>query len=339
MPETRLADLLRMTAGEAELRCSGRRSAVDPKTSSGLPRTARTIVAVCAGVTLAAWSAPAVAQNEAALKSSLEGARVTLRIDMPGTSDGVDVHPDSSRPLDYKRYGNRLKEYGIAIRAGESATVTLVKMKKDLIEFQLNGGGFGTFSDDTSTSVHLPFVEKSEREEELEKRIKDEGESRRRREVERELNELRQERDRENRQIEAQRAALEERKRERIARQRLTGGSRFNLRYVRAVPPGIKPVEVMAALGDYVDFAGAAGVPQGDAALVAAEPEPPADDSMPRKGMTRADAEREFGKPTTSSDRSEGTLTVTTLVFIRGEQLISAEFVEDVLVRYSITSR
>ena len=55
--------------------------------------------------------------------------------------------------------------------------------------------------------------------------------------------------------------------------------------------------------------------------------------------MTRADAERLLGKPVESSDRREGTLAVSRLVFASGEQRITAEFVEDVLVRYTIASK
>ena len=104
-----------------------------------------------------------------ALRSFFEGRRVRVTIDMPGTSDGVDVHADASRAIDFREHGQRLKQYGTAIRAGETATVTLVKMKKDLIEFQLNGGGYGTFGDDTSTSVYIPHVEPSRRERELDR--------------------------------------------------------------------------------------------------------------------------------------------------------------------------
>ena len=46
-----------------------------------------------------------------------------------------------------------------------------------------------------------------------------------------------------------------------------------------------------------------------------------------------ADAERELGAPVSSSDRHEGSLLVTTVVFVRGDERITAEFVEDVLVR------
>ena len=129
-------------------------------------------IASCAAGCLMALAAPAFAQNEGALRTFFEGKRVTVKIDMPGTSDGIDVRADATRAIDYKRYGDRLKNYGTAIRAGESTVVTLVKVKKDLIEFQLGGGGFGTFGDDTSTSVYIRPAEKSNREKELEKRVK-----------------------------------------------------------------------------------------------------------------------------------------------------------------------
>src|SRR5258708_2067208 len=119
------------------------------------------MMAAAAGVVvmLVAPAAPAAAQNEDALRSFFEGKHVTVKIDMPGTSDGIDVRLDTNRAIDYKRYGERLKDYGTAIRAGDSAIVTLVKVKKDLIEFQLSGGGFGTFGDDTSTSVNIRPIE------------------------------------------------------------------------------------------------------------------------------------------------------------------------------------
>ena len=274
--------------------------------------------------------APAAAQNEAALRAFFEGKRVTLKIDLPGTSDGVDVRPDSSRPLDFQRLGERLKAYGTAIHEGDSASVTLVKLKKDLIEFQLNGGGFGTFGDDTSTSVSIRTLDKSNREKDLEKRIDDENDARRKRELRNELEDLRDRRERENRRIEAERVRAEEVKKRRIADERLKGGSRFNLRYADAVPSGIRPDEVMAALAEYVDFsAGPRTASLPDAGI----------DLLPRKGMSRADAERAFGKPVESSDRREGSLAVARVVFVSGDQRIATEFVEDVLVRYTITPK
>ena len=292
----------------------------------------RVSIAACAAL-LVGLGTPAAAQDEAALRSFFEGRRVRVTIDMPGTSDGVDVHADASRPIDFRQHGERLKLYGTAIRARETATVTLVKVKKDLIEFQLSGGGYGTFSDDTSTSVYIPHVDRSSRERELDRLIKEEDDSRRRRRLEDERDSLRERRERRNRRIDAERAVAESRKAELIAERRLSGGSRFNLRYEDAVPAGIRPEEVMAALEQFVDFS-PGGFPsrrRDDGAV--------AEGSLPRKGMTRDEAEREFGPPVNASEHREGGLVVTTLRFERRDQEITADFVEDVLVRFSMSSR
>jgi hypothetical protein len=251
-----------------------------------------------AAAIVATVAMPAQAQDEAALRAFFEGRRVALKIDMPGTSDGIDVRADSGRPIDYQHYGERLKSYGAAIRAGDSATVTYIKVKKDLIEFHLDGGGFGTFADDSSTSVHIPHVDKSSREKDLEKRIKDENDSDRRRRMERERDDLRDDRERENRRIDADRVVAEERKKEHVADLRLRGGSRFNLRYDNGVPRGIKPDELMAALAEYVEFSSPGAPGRTDVRLEpSAADSRPAGGAFPRKGMTRAEAEREFGKP------------------------------------------
>jgi hypothetical protein len=288
-------------------------------------------VAACAVATALGVASPAAGQSEAALREYFEGKRVTVRLDMPGSADGVDVHADASRAIDFKRYNNDLKRYGTAIRSGDSVAITLVKMKKDLIEVHLAGGGFGTFGDDTSTSANIPLVEKSQREKDLEKRIKEEDDRDRRRGLQSDLDEIRNRRERENRRIAVERERIEEIKKERIAERRLRGGSRFNLRYNGAVPPGLRPEDLVAALAEYVDFAGRTDT-RDDVA-------PPPDISLLRKGMTRAEAERAFGRLVESSERRDGGLAVTTLVFDIGDQRLTADFVEDVLVRYTITSR
>src|SRR6202158_2495858 len=296
------------------------------------PKVGAVVAACTAVLTL---TTPATAQNEAALRSYFEGTHVTLRLDMPGTSDGVDVQADAGRAVDYQRYRNDLKRYGSAIRAGESASVTLVKVKKDLIEVQLGGGGFGTFGDDTSTSVTMRLVEKSEREKNLEKRVREEDDRDRRRELQRDLDGLRDRRERENRRITEEHERAEALKRERIAGERLRGGSRFNVRYADRVPADIRPEELIAALTEYVDFGN--GDARGRGAL------PPSatagNISLLRKGMLRGDAERAFGRAVESSEHHEGGLGAATLVFVVGQQRITADFVEDAVVRYTVTSR
>jgi hypothetical protein len=87
------------------------------------------------------------AQDEGHLKAALEGKRVTLQIDMPATSSGVDIYPGTSRPLNMEKYANRLKDNGAAIKAGEPNMITKVKVKDDEIEIHLGGGGYGTMGD------------------------------------------------------------------------------------------------------------------------------------------------------------------------------------------------
>ena len=297
-------------------------------------RFSRVLRTAAATGVVAVWSAaPAAAQDETALKTFFEGQRVVLKLDMPGTSDGVDVRMDARQPIDFGRYRDRLKSYGVAIHAGEAAVVTLIKYKDDHIEFQLGGGGYGTFGDDTSTSVYMPLVEKSSRERELERRIDDEQDRRKRRDMQRELDELRDHRERENARITAEREAAEAHKARLIAERRLHAGSRFNLRYDDRVPRGLRPDEVMAALSAYVDFPGAAPGPE------AMLPPPPDQRVDLRKGMSRAEVEDALGPPSEASERREGGMAVTTLVFVRDGERVTADFVEGVLIRYSIASR
>ena len=51
------------------------------------------------------------------------------------------------------------------------------------------------------------------------------------------------------------------------------------------------------------------------------------------------EVERALGQPDKSSERSEGSLKVVTSIYTHDDQRITAEFVEGVLIRYSISSR
>jgi hypothetical protein len=289
--------------------------------------TGRPLPATLAFVILALLPTVVLGQSEPLLRRHFEGRQVVIRIDMPGTSDGLDVRPDGQ--IDPRQHADRLTRFGVAIGAGESATVTLVKLKKDLIEFQLNGGGYGTFGDDTSTSVDMPDVEKTNREKDLERQVKDEGDAARKRALQREFDDLRRSRERENRRISVERTIAADAKRRLVASRRLEGGSRFNIRYPGNVPPAVSPDDITAALAEYVDFSPAAGRSlNGEPAALSL-----------RKGLLRADAERLLGTPVESSARREGTLRVVSAVFVRGDERITADFVEDVLIRYTIVVR
>jgi hypothetical protein len=286
-----------------------------------MPRFAAWVIAF-------ATATPLAAQNEATLKAHFEGRTVAVRMDMPATEDGVDVYPAAAPPVDFPRYQSRIKKFGIAIREGERAMVTKVKVKGKLIEFQLGGGGYGTSGDQTNPSVGFTAAPKSERERNLERDVKDVRDPVVKRRMEDELDYLRSQREREDRRNRALVAEATERRRESIQERRLAGGSRFNLRWRDAVPvSALTPEGVEAALDKYVDFG-----EEPD------QPEPPPLALGLRKGLSTDEVESMLGEPVRKNDRMEGTLRVNTRTFERAGERVVAEFVEGVLVRYEVSS-
>ena len=69
----------------------------------------------------------------------LEGRRVRVLVDLPGDDSGVDV---GAGGWDAAVVAGRVAKYGVGVRRGTVATVTLVKAKGDHVEVHLNGGGF-----------------------------------------------------------------------------------------------------------------------------------------------------------------------------------------------------
>jgi hypothetical protein len=202
---------------------------------------------------LVASAAPAAAQNtEARLKDYFEGRRVTVLLDMPANAGGVNIRPDKRRDLDTEEYRSDLRRFGTAIESGESAIITLIKVKDDLIEFQLDGGGYGTFLDDTDTSPDTPLKDKSQAEKTLERRVRDEKDKVKRAELEDDLETMREIRERENRRIQNTRDRETARKEDRIALKRLQGGSRFNIRFDGKVPRDIRPEDIVDMLTEFV---------------------------------------------------------------------------------------
>jgi hypothetical protein len=141
-------------------------------------------------------------------------------------------------------------------------------------------------------------------------------------------------------------ADAQEAKKANIRQRRLEGGSRFNLRYREGVPASALTAEsVKAALAAYVDFPEPAAVaestapqPFGPGASGAAAGPAPVT-GLPAKGMLQDDVDHMLGTPEKSTDRAEGKLKVTTRVYSTKAGRVSAEFVEGVLIRYTVTSQ
>jgi hypothetical protein len=282
------------------------------------------------------------AQSEAALKEYFEGRTVKLKLAMPGAEDGVDVYPGTSKPVDFPRHAARLKRYGTALHPGDQTLVTKLKVKAKLIEFQLDGGGYGTSGDETSSSVSVASAPRTKREQNLEAELKREQDPVRRRAMKEELDDLKARRAREDARNRASVAEAEESKKANIRQRRLEGGSRFNIRYNDGVPAtAITPEAIKEALAAYVDFDESAPAPEVASAMPVAGSVPvgkPGPGGLPAKGMLQADVDELLGAPKKTSDRMEGRLKVTTRIYPTTAGQVTAEFVEGVLIRFSMTS-
>jgi hypothetical protein len=286
------------------------------------------------------------AQNTSNLSQFFEGKQVIVKIDMPGSQQGIDIYPQRNNLMDAKSYGKRMKEFPVSIRNGDMVMVTTVKVKDKSIEFQLAGGGFGTFGDDTDTKVKFTPAEKSDREKDLESQIANMDGSYQKDKLQRELDYLRRKRERadsRNRAIAEHAAQV---KQYEVNENRAKGGSRFNLKYNTKVPADISPQDVMTALAQYVSFS-----PQLTGGEPAAEAPPATTTSAPgpaaayrtggpagslQKGMAEDQVRALLGAPTNSSDADHDGIKVHSETYTQGNSVVTAQFVNGVLVKYSI---
>ena len=199
-----------------------------------------------------------------------------LKIDMPGSHKGVDLRYNKPAPMDWKEYGSRIKQFGTAIPKGNTSRITSVVVKKDMIEFQVDGGGFGTAGDDTQTRVDAKRIEKTEYEKNLEQQIAQTDDPDRKAQLQRDLG--REQAKRQKQQAANDRAAqvASQIKSQQVADKRTQGGSRFNLRWSGSIPPDqLSSDAIMRLLAEYGDFGsmqgGAAAAVAQDAATKAAE--------------------------------------------------------------------
>lgn len=273
----------------------------------------------------------ALAQDEVALRRAFEGQTVIVRIDMPGTSSGVNVYPGQDMPVSFPDVAASLKKYGTALRVGDAVMVTKIRVKDDLIEFQLGGGGYGTFADNMgSSSSGATEVGETSAERALRDSIRRSSSSSDKRRMQRDLDQMRNTRERENSRARAEAAQAEEVRQANLRGRRIEGGSRFNVRYRGGVPAeALTPEGLRQALSRYVDFSGSPG------AATVATPAPSA--VTLRKGISLEDAERLLG-PAITAEESEGcSLKIMTRSYRKDGQKTVARFVSGVLVEYTIS--
>jgi len=288
------------------------------------------------GAALIALGIPALtanAQNETALRRAFEGKAVVVRIDMPGTSGGVNVYPGEPLPVTFSEVADRLKRYGTAIRIGETVMITKVKVKDDLIEFQLGGGGYGTFGDNTSSTTGHTDVDETTAEKALADSIEHTTSVGRKTRMQRDLDQLRSARQRENDRAAAEATQAQQAQESNLRNRRIEGGSRFNIRYRHSIPArALTPDGLRAILGEYVDFSGGAAVANAD---------PPAGASSSggiRKGMLLAEVESFLGPARSAQESQDCSLTVMTRTYVANGQRTTARFVSEVLVDYTISA-
>jgi hypothetical protein len=306
----------------------------------------RAVIAPLVVTVLAAVAAPASAQSEWELKQAFEGKFVIVKMDMPATQRGVDLYPDREPSVDFRAYSARVREFGVALKPGDRIMVTTVRVKKKNIEFQLGGGGYGVFGDDTGY-VYVPEEGKSRREKDLERDIKDERDYERRRRMQRELDDLRRDRERENRRARSESRELTERKQSEIASKRLDAGSRFNLWFEegRLEARAPTPREVRQMLSQFVDFEGAPSGPRPDMRPIGPPPPPPpargdlSRVSELRRGMSIEEVHDMLGDPTRNRSGKQGELTTLTEWYDDGDRVTEVVYVGNVIVRFSTASK
>lgn len=305
----------------------------------------RSLIILC--VASATIAAPIAAQNEAALRAAFEGKLVSVKVAMPGTSRGIDVFPEQQTQVNWRQVADRIKEDGTSLKIGDQVMITKVVVKKDShIEFQLGGGGFGTFGDFAGTSrVSADVESESTREKDLKKQIKEAPGPTRRKELERELNNVRTARERENDKARAEAAQANAALEVNLRAKREQSGSRFNIRYKEGIPvAALTPEGLMTTLAQYVDFSASGSKVATAQAVVppstnATAPGGAGGLAQMKKGLSVKEVEDLLGPADTAGEQKEGSVTVMKRSYTKDGMKVSTSFVSGVLVDFTITPK
>jgi hypothetical protein len=284
---------------------------------------------ICVLCLIALISTPAglAAQDEAALRAAFEGRLVAPRLDMPATKGGVNIYPHRPIPLNDGDLARDVARYGIGVPNGRATRVTRIKVKGKHIEFQLGRGG----ERQEPTRAHS-YVPKSREEDRLEDEIKKTNDRAQKKRLEDQLRDLRDQRYREEERL----RALERIERDLKVSQHtaeewaLMAGARFNVRFDSKVPAeALTPEGLRAMMARWVEFEPAA---EADVGTPASTP------GGLRKGMTETEVERDYGPPLTCDESRASGLLTRVCRWSLPEGHLQAHFVEQVLVKYTLSS-
>jgi hypothetical protein len=292
---------------------------------------------------LAFWCVGTVfGQADSSLEGYFTGKQVVVKIDMPGSQKGIDLKFNKPSPMDWNDYSSRLKSDGISLHKGDVARVTKFVAKSDMIEFQLNGGGFGTAGDDTNTIVTATAVPKSQYEKDLEKQIAATTDAKKKQELQNDLNRERSRRERTDAQNQNDAKIASQMKAQQVADKRLQGGSRFNLRWQGSIPSDSRnPDAVMKLLADYVDFNVAnTGAPVVNSLAVAGPAPSGGAASQLKRGMSVDEVSNLLGQgKVLSESMSNDGFKTQVLEYRTVDSVADVTYVEGVLVKYTISSK
>lgn len=131
---------------------------------------------VFVAVALAVCLSSAYAQDdgEQRIRRALEGRQVLLKMDLPAVDAGIPmIFDDTNVSYDEAAYKKLVKEYGVAVPKGSRARITGVRISKQGIEIDLDGGGLPGRDWLVGTVKLVPpdALGKSDRETDLERQI------------------------------------------------------------------------------------------------------------------------------------------------------------------------
>jgi hypothetical protein len=202
---------------------------------------------------LAASAQNAREQAQATLIKAFIQKNVVVKVDMPAVNKGVEVLADKQNSTDAGKNRKRLAAFGTAIRSGDTAMVTNIRVTKDEISLELDGGGLPEISLAGRGAVQ---TRPSTTETAAMARINRAGDSSKR-DLEQEHSRVKYESAVRKRNDALATAVNETQRQEAMERARAAGpkmGSRFVIKFDRSDPSSVTPDELKRLLADYVVF-------------------------------------------------------------------------------------